>query len=163
MRIRAERDDLADIFSRANRAIGARTAVPVLQGLLCEVSGSNLWVTGTDHEMTVKAATEVEVLEEGRVVIPGKLLADAVRRMPAGPVTIGSGDGDVEIVGKGPRFSVRPWPPRTTPRYRIPRAREWRSTAKSWPTPSAKWWWRRRPIRLDPYSRGCCSSRPLRG
>lgn len=108
MRIRAERDDLADIFTRANRAIGARTAVPVLQGLLCEASGSSLWVTGTDHEMTVKASTEVEVMEEGRVVIPGKLLADAVRRMPPGPVTIGLSDTDVEIVGKGPRFSVRP-------------------------------------------------------
>lgn len=108
MRIRADRDDLADIFSRANRAIGTRTAVPVLQGLLCEVSGSHLWVTGTDHEMTVKAATEVEVMEEGRSVIPGKLLGDAVRRMPAGPVTIGVTDGEIEIVGKGPRFSVRP-------------------------------------------------------
>lgn len=108
MRIRAERDDLADIFSRANRAIGTRTAIPVLQGLLCEVSGSNLWVTGTDHEMTVRASTPVEVMEEGRVVIPGRLLADAVRRMPPGSVTIGSSDGEVEIVGKGPRFSVRP-------------------------------------------------------
>ncbi|HLT96895.1 MAG TPA: DNA polymerase III subunit beta [Acidimicrobiia bacterium] len=108
MRIRAERDDLADIFSRANRAIGTRTAIPVLQGLLCEVTGSNLWVTGTDHEMTVRASTEVEVMEEGRAVIPGRLLADAVRRMPAGPVTIGSTDGEVEIVGKGPRFSIRP-------------------------------------------------------
>lgn len=108
MRIRAERDDLADIFARANRAIGARTAVPVLQGLLCEVSGSSLWVTGTDHEMTVRASTEVEVMEEGRVVIPGKLLADAVRRMPPGPVTIGVTDTDVEIIGNGPKFSVRP-------------------------------------------------------
>lgn len=108
MRILAERDDLADIFSRANRAIGTRTAIPVLQGLLCEVTGSNLWVTGTDHEMTVRASTEVEVMEEGRAVIPGRLLADAVRRMPAGPVTIGSTDGEVEIVGKGPRFSIRP-------------------------------------------------------
>lgn len=108
MRIRAERDDLADIFSRANRAIGARTAIPVLQGLLCEVSGTNLWVTGTDHEMTVRAATAVEVLEEGRAVIPGRLLADAVRRMPAGAVTIGAKDGEVEILGRGPRFSIRP-------------------------------------------------------
>jgi DNA polymerase-3 subunit beta len=72
------------------------------------VTGSNLWVTGTDHEMTVRASTEVEVMEEGRAVIPGRLLADAVRRMPAGPVTIGSTDGEVEIVGKGPRFSIRP-------------------------------------------------------
>lgn len=108
MRIRAERDDLADIFGRANRAIGTRTAIPVLQGLLCEVTGSSLWVTGTDHEMTVRASTEVEVMEEGRAVIPGRLLADAVRRMPAGAVTISSGDGEIEILGKGPRFSVRP-------------------------------------------------------
>lgn len=108
MRIRAERDDLADIFGRANRAIGTRTAIPVLQGLLCEVTGSSLWVTGTDHEMTVRASTEVEVMEEGRAVIPGRLLADAVRRMPAGAVTISSGEGEIEILGKGPRFSVRP-------------------------------------------------------
>lgn len=107
MRIRAERDDLADVFTRANRAIGTRTAIPVLQGLLCEVAGSNLWVTGTDHEMTVRASTEVEVMEEGRAVIPGRLLADAVRRMPPGPVTIGFEDGEVEILGKGPRFMIR--------------------------------------------------------
>ncbi len=108
MRIRADRDELADIFSRANRAIGARTAIPVLQGLLCEVSGSSLWVTGTDHEMTVRASTTVEVMEEGRTVIPGRLLTDAVRRMPPGSVTIGTEDSDIEIVGKGPRFSIRP-------------------------------------------------------
>lgn len=107
MRIRAERDDLADIFTRAGRAIGARTAVPVLQGLECRVTGTSLWVTGTDHEMTVRASTTVEVMEEGRAVIPGKLLSDAVRRMPPGSVTIGATDGEVEILGKGPRFSIR--------------------------------------------------------
>jgi DNA polymerase-3 subunit beta len=108
VRIRADRDDLADLFSRANRAIGARTAIPVLQGLLCEVTGSSLWVIGTDHEMTVRASGEVEVMEEGRAVIPGRLLADAVRRMPPGAVTVGMKDGEVEIIGKGPRFSIRP-------------------------------------------------------
>ena len=48
MRIRAQRDDLADVLARANRAVGTRTALPVLQGLLCEVSGNTLRVTGTD-------------------------------------------------------------------------------------------------------------------
>lgn len=108
MRIRADRDDLGDVFSRANRAIGARSALPVLQGLLCEVSGNVLRVTGTDLEMTVRTQTEVEVLEEGSVVIPGKLLEQAVRRMPSGMVTIGAGETEVEIVGRGPRFSLRP-------------------------------------------------------
>ncbi len=108
MRIRAQRDDLADVLTRANRAIGARTALPVLQGLLCEVSGTTLRVTGTDLDVTVRTAAEVEVMEEGRAVIPGRLLSEAVRKMPVGAVTIGVSDTDIEIQGNGPRFTLRP-------------------------------------------------------
>lgn len=108
MRIRAQRDDLADVLARANRAVGTRTALPVLQGLLCEVSGSTLRVTGTDLDMTVRTQAEVEVMEEGRAVIPGRLLSEAVRKMPAGQVTIGVSDTDIEIEGNGPRFTLRP-------------------------------------------------------
>ncbi|MEA1902792.1 MAG: DNA polymerase III subunit beta [Actinomycetota bacterium] len=108
MRIRAQRDDLADVLARANRAVGTRTALPVLQGLLCEVSGSTLRATGTDLDMTVRTQTEVEVIEEGRAVIPGRLLSEAVRKMPAGQVTIGVTDTDIEIEGNGPRFTLRP-------------------------------------------------------
>ncbi|HJS71559.1 MAG TPA: DNA polymerase III subunit beta [Acidimicrobiia bacterium] len=108
MRIRAQRDDLADVLARANRAVGTRTALPVLQGLLCDVSGSILRVTGTDLDMTVRTQAEVEVMEEGRAVIPGRLLSEAVRKMPPGQVTIGVTDNDIEIQGNGPRFTLRP-------------------------------------------------------
>jgi len=108
VRIRAQRDDLADVLARANRAVGTRTALPVLQGLLCEVSGNQLRVTGTDLDMTVRTQAEVEVMEEGRAVIPGRLLSEAVRKMPAGQVTIGVSDTDIEIQGNGPRFTLRP-------------------------------------------------------
>ncbi len=107
MRIRAERDDLADVFARANRAVGTRSALPILQGLLCEAVGSTLRVTGTDLEMTVRTSTEVEVREEGRIVIQAKLAAEAVRKMPPGAITLGVSDGEVEITGNGPRFSLR--------------------------------------------------------
>ncbi len=108
MRIRAQRDELADVLARANRAVGTRTALPVLQGLLCEVSGTTLAVTGTDLDVTVKTTAEVEVVEEGRAVIPGRLLSEAVRKMPIGAVTIGVSDTDIEIQGNGPRFTLRP-------------------------------------------------------
>lgn len=108
MRIRAQRDDLADVLTRANRAVGTRTALPVLQGLLCEVSGTTLKVTGTDLDVTVRTQMEVEVIEEGRAVIPGKYLSEAVRKMPPGQVTIGVSDTDIEIEGNGPRFTLRP-------------------------------------------------------
>lgn len=108
MRIRAQRDDLADVLARANRAVGPRTALPVLQGLLCEVSGTTLRVTGTDLDVTVRTTAEVEVLEEGRAVIPGRLLSEAVRKMPVGAVTIGVNETDIVIEGNGPRFTLRP-------------------------------------------------------
>jgi DNA polymerase-3 subunit beta len=108
VRIRAQRDDLADALARANRAVGTRTALPVLQGLLCEVSGTSLRVTGTDLDITVRTSAEVEVMEEGRAVIPGRLLSEAVRKMPPGSVTVGTTENDIEIQGNGPRFTLRP-------------------------------------------------------
>ena len=107
MRIRAERDDLADVLTRAGRAVGTRSALPILQGLLCEVSGGTLRVIGTDTEITIETSLEVEVLEEGRTVVPAKLVAEAVRKLPAGAVSISVSEGEVEITGNGPRFNLR--------------------------------------------------------
>ena len=120
MRIRAERDDLADVFSRAVRAVGPRAALPILQGVLCEVIGNTLRVTGTDLELTVRTTTEVEVLEEGSVVIPAKLADGAISKMPPGAVTLGAKDGAVEILGVGPTFSLRELPVDEYPQLKDP-------------------------------------------
>jgi DNA polymerase-3 subunit beta len=64
-------------------------------------------VTGTDLEITIRTSGEVEVLEEGRAMVPGRLLGEAVRKMPPGAVTIATNDSEAEIEGKGPRFSIR--------------------------------------------------------
>jgi DNA polymerase-3 subunit beta len=101
---------LADALTRATRAIGTRSPLPILQGLLVEVGARSLTVTGTDLEMTVKTSLEVEVMEEGRTVIPARLASEAVRKMPAGAVVLGAGDGEVEISGGGPQFRFRELP-----------------------------------------------------
>ncbi len=64
-------------------------------------------MTGTDTEITIRTNLEVEVLEEGRTVIPAKLAAEAVRKLPPGAVSVSSSDGEVEITGNGPRFRLR--------------------------------------------------------
>ncbi len=107
MRIRAERDDLADDLSRAARAVGTRSPQQILQGLLCEVRGNRLEVTGTDGEVTIRTMLDVEVIDSGKTVVPAKLAAEAVRKLPAGAVTMAASDGEVEITGNGPRFRLR--------------------------------------------------------
>ena len=64
-------------------------------------------MTGSDTEITVRTAVEVEVVEDGSFVVPGRLMTDAIRRMPEGAITIRSEDGEVELSGNGPRFTIR--------------------------------------------------------
>ncbi len=107
MRIRAERDDLVDVFGRAGRAVGARVAQPILQGLLVEVVGKTMRVTGTDNEMTIRTELEVEVIEDGVTVVPARLVTEAVRKLPPGAVTVEADGGEIEISGGGPTFRFR--------------------------------------------------------
>jgi DNA polymerase-3 subunit beta len=107
VRIRAERDDLADVLTRASRAVGTRSPLPILQGVLCDVAGGKLTVTGTDNEITVRTYLDVEVSEDGKTVIPAKLTSEAVRKLPPGAVTLASDGAEVEITGSGPRFKLR--------------------------------------------------------
>lgn len=120
MRIRAERDDLADVLSRAARAIGSRSPLPILQGVLVEVIGKTMRVTGTDLEVTVRTELEVEVMEDGVTVIPARLASEAVRKLPAGAVVLQAADGEIEITGGGPQFKFRELPSDDFPKIAEP-------------------------------------------
>jgi DNA polymerase-3 subunit beta len=106
VRIRAERDDLADVLSRAGRAVGTRSPLAILQGMLVDVTGKMLRVTGTDLEVTIRTSLEVEAMEEGTTVLP-RLAIEAVRKLPPGAVVLEAKDGEIEITGGGPRFRFR--------------------------------------------------------
>lgn len=110
MRIRAERDDLVDVLGRAGRAVGVRSPMPILQGVLVEVVGKSMRVTGTDLDVTVRTQLDVEVLDEGSTVVPARLATEAVRKMPSGAVVLQAEGGEVEITGNGPRFRFREFP-----------------------------------------------------
>lgn len=87
--------------------MGTRSPLPILQGLLIEVTGKTMRVVGTDLEVTVRTQLDVEVIEEGSTVIPARLATEAVRKLPPGAVVLEAKDGEVEITGGGPRFRFR--------------------------------------------------------
>ncbi|MEV4168020.1 DNA polymerase III subunit beta [Nonomuraea sp. NPDC049709] len=92
MKIRVNRDVLADAVAWAARMLPSRPVVPVLAGLLLE-AGEELTLSAFDYDVSARAAIDADVAEEGRVLIPGRLLAEISRSLP--------GD-DVEIVTEGP-------------------------------------------------------------
>ena len=88
MELRVERDALADAVVWTARSLPARPPMQVLLGLLLETRDNGLSVSGFDYEVSSQITVDVTTAEPGRVLVPGKLLADIVRSLPAQPVDL---------------------------------------------------------------------------
>ena len=94
MELRVERDALADAVTWTARSLPARPPMQVLLGLLLDASGPDgLEVSGFDYEVSSRVGLDATsgllgVGEPGRVLVPGRLLADIVRALPAAPVDL---------------------------------------------------------------------------
>jgi DNA polymerase-3 subunit beta len=82
----------------------------VLSGVRIESVGNRLSVIGTDLDLTVHVSTEAIGITDGVCVAPAKLLADIVRSLEPGAVTIESEGEKVEIGAARSRFSLRTFP-----------------------------------------------------
>ncbi|MEV5888032.1 DNA polymerase III subunit beta [Nonomuraea fuscirosea] len=99
MKIRVNRDVLADAVAWAARVLPSRPVVPVLSGLLLE-AGEDLTLSAFDYDVSARATVEADVAEEGRVLIPGRLLAEISRSLPAEDVEITT-DGQEAVLTCG--------------------------------------------------------------
>lgn len=90
MRFRVERDELTDVVSWVARTLPTRptTQLQVLAGLLLETSESGLRLSAFDYEVAAWGEINASVVEEGRSLVSGRLLAEIVRALPAAPVEL---------------------------------------------------------------------------
>jgi len=110
VKFRCERDSLVEVLTTAGRAVSARTTAMALGGVRIEATGNHLAVVGTDLDLTVHASTEAIGISDGVCVAPARLLADIVRSLEPGAVTIESEGDKVEIGAARSRFSLRTFP-----------------------------------------------------
>ncbi len=106
MELRVERDALADAVVWGARSLPARPPVQVLLGLLLEAEGGSLAVSGFDYEMSSRTVVDAATDTEGRVLVPGRLLADIVRSLPAAPVELRTEAGRVVLTCGPARFTL---------------------------------------------------------
>jgi DNA polymerase-3 subunit beta len=115
VKFRSERDVLVDALATAGRGVGGRGAsAAVLSGLLLVCEGNRLVATGTDLDLTIRVELEVIGLEDGSAVVPARLVADIVRSLEPGAVTVeGAAEGTeerIEISAARSRFGLRTYP-----------------------------------------------------
>lgn len=98
MEFRVDRQTLAEAVAWAARTLPARPALPVLAGMLVEASSDGgLSLAGFDYEVSASARIEADVAASGRVLVPGRLLSDIVRSLPAQPVEVSLKGAEVVV------------------------------------------------------------------
>jgi DNA polymerase-3 subunit beta len=109
MRISTKRDALFGQLQTVTRAASTRSAVQALSGVQILASGAGVELRATDMEIGLRVPLEGEVVREGAVVLPARLLVDVVRSLPGDSVTLElrTAEQDVEIVSGAASFYIR--------------------------------------------------------
>ncbi|WP_327384341.1 DNA polymerase III subunit beta [Streptomyces sp. NBC_01207] len=110
MKIRVERDVLAEAVAWAARSLPARPPVPVLAGLLLKAEEGTLSLSGFDYEVSARVSVEADVEEGGTVLVSGRLLADICRALPNRPVEISTDGVRATVVCGSSRFTLHTLP-----------------------------------------------------
>ena len=107
MKFRCERDVLAEALTSASRGVNNRPSLPVLSGLLLDLRGGKLRVTGSDLDLTISVAIPVDTEREGVTVANAKLITDIVRSLDPGAVMFSVDDDEASVTAGRSAFSVR--------------------------------------------------------
>ncbi|GAB3076457.1 DNA polymerase III subunit beta [Nocardioides zeae] len=110
MKFRVERDVLADAVAWAARSLPVRPSVPVLSGLLIRAAEDGLVLSTFDYETSARATLSADVIDEGTVLVSGRLLADITRSLPSKPVEMTLDGARVSLVCGSARFTLQTLP-----------------------------------------------------
>jgi DNA polymerase III subunit beta len=109
MKISTKRDALFAQLQTVTRAASTRSAVQALSGVHLQARSGAIELRATDMEIGLRVPLEGEVVRDGAVVLPARLLVDVVRALPGDEVTLElrPSEQDVELVAGNANFHIR--------------------------------------------------------
>ena len=94
IRATCSREDLATALGIVARGLSTRGAVQVLSGILLRGEEGTLSLSSTDMEISLRATIIGDIVGDGGVVVPGRLLTDLCRLLPDDVVTLTYEEGE---------------------------------------------------------------------
>ena len=110
MKFTVERDALAEAVTWVARALPTRPVVAVLGGLLLRAADDGLILSCFDYEVSARMRVRAEVAEPGVFLVPGRLLVEIVRSLPAHPVEFGDDPDGISVTCGEASFAVASLP-----------------------------------------------------
>ena len=84
--------DLSRALSIVGHSLAVRSPKPILEGVLMESCDEGIRLICTDLSLGIETVFPATIQDEGRVVMPGKLFCDVVRKLPGGQATLNVGE-----------------------------------------------------------------------
>jgi DNA polymerase-3 subunit beta len=111
LKITVDQAALADAAAWCQRAIGPKPGTPVMAGMFLTARDGTLTLAGFDYDMAATASIPVTAGGDGAVLLPGRLLTEITRSLPARPVMIMlDGGSRVAIECGSAKFSLPAMP-----------------------------------------------------
>lgn len=110
MKIRVEREALADAVAWVARSLPSRPTAPILAGMLLEAEADGVTLSSFDSTTSAKVTLPAQVTDEGQVLVSGRLLSDIARSLPNKPVELNADHSKVELTCGSARFTLQTLP-----------------------------------------------------
>jgi DNA polymerase-3 subunit beta len=109
VKISLERDALLGQLQTVSRVASTRSAIQALSGVQLAAASDGCELRATDMDVGLRVPLAAEVVRDGVVVLPARLLLDVVRALPSPTVSLElrSSEQDVEIVSGSATFHIR--------------------------------------------------------
>ncbi len=115
MKFTVEQQALTEGVNWVSRSLSTRPIKTELLGIVIDASGDQVILSGSDLETSSKSIFNADISQHGKVLVPGKLLAEISRSLPNKPITI-TLDGTRVLVTSGaakftlPTLSIDEYP-----------------------------------------------------
>jgi DNA polymerase-3 subunit beta len=105
MKFVVERDALVDAVNWVSKSISNRPITTALLGIVIDVA-DEITLSGSDLETSAKAKFKADISQKGKVLVPGKLLAEISRSLPAKPITFNLEGSRVLVTAGSAKFTL---------------------------------------------------------
>src|SRR6201985_3965893 len=107
MEFSVSKSALLNELSTTQGVVERKTTIPILSNLLVEATGSQLNITATDLELSIRTSCDAKVKKEGAGTIPAKKLLELVRLLPEGEIKFKLLENHwVEIVSEKKKYKL---------------------------------------------------------
>lgn len=107
MKLSINKTELQNALSVVSKGASSRSTLPILSGVLLEAHGDVVTLQATDLELSIQYTVAALIEEEGRAVVPAKLLSDIVKNLSDAAVFLSADEESADIACDGASFSIK--------------------------------------------------------